>query len=105
MFTQERSISVLFGGSFPLLLLNLAFSVAKKRSPIRFEFPFFLNSLTKSYVVLNFYFYMIIFKVLQSMGWWLDTIDSKIGNPWYGSAFMLLFRTRFFVMANDLGFL
>lgn len=81
MSTQERSISILFGGSFPLLSLDLSFYIAKRRSPILFEFPFFLNSLTKSYVVANFYFNLIFFKVLQSMGWWLDIIDSKIAKP------------------------
>lgn len=82
MFTQERSTSILFGGSFPLLLLDLPFYIAKRRSPILFECPFFLNSVTESYVVSNFYFNLIIFKVvLQSMGWWLDIIDSKIAKP------------------------
>lgn len=40
-----------------------------------------IHTLTKSHVVSNFYFDLIIFKVLQSMEWWLDTVDSKIAKP------------------------
>lgn len=80
-FTQERSIPILFGGSFCILLLDLSFSIAKKKSPILFEFPFFLNSLTKFYVVSNFYFDLVIFKVLQSIVWWLDTVGSRAAKP------------------------
>lgn len=89
-FTQEKSIPVSFGVSFRLLLLDLSFSVAKRESPILFEFPFFLNFLTKFYVVSNFYFDLVILKVLHSIVWCLDTVGSKAAKP----------RVRFCIFAS-----
>lgn len=47
------------------------------KSLIQFGFLFFLNSLTKSCLMSDFYLYLATSKVLQSMGYCLGTVGLK----------------------------